>query len=67
MPACWKIGKLVIQNGFGALRVANALNVYFEQPVQTHQDTGPAKNANKTKQNKCFEFSTQMLPIKVGT
>lgn len=63
IPACWKIRKLVkIQKGFGALRVANALNAtnspsrdmlscIFSNPFE---DTGPAKNKTKARQNKCF-------------
>ena len=69
MPGCWKIGKLLIQNGFGALRVANALNAtnppshdmlpcILSNPFKLIKTPGQPKTT--TKQNKTSVSSSQL-------
>lgn len=74
MPACWKIRKLVkIQKGFGALRVANALNAtnspcrdmlscIFSNPFE---DTGPLKNKTKSKTEHVFQSKMVVILCRV--
>ena len=74
MPACCKIGKSVkIQEGFGALRVANALNAtnspsrdmlscIFSNPFE---DTGPAKNKTKSKTEQVFQSKMVVIRCRV--